>query len=129
MAYRDRLKAEQLAKEAAAKARGGPLTAKEKERERSRRESAVTRKRAEVYIRELEAVARRLPWLEARLAALEADLRCRADAHRREERSAHSQIGELAAVKAEPRVVEGTQGFMMNRMRELEIRLREGEGV
>lgn len=64
LAHRGVLKEAQRSKEMEAEARGEPLSAKEKERERSRRESAVTRKRAEIYIQELERTARNVPYLE-----------------------------------------------------------------
>lgn len=73
LAHRTFLKEAQRAREANAQRSGLPLSAKDKERERSRRESAVTRKRAEVYIAELERVARRVPALERRLANLQAE--------------------------------------------------------
>lgn len=72
LAHRVWLKEAQRAREASAQRSGCPLSAKDKERERSRRESAVTRKRAEVYIAELERVARRVPGLERRVTTLQA---------------------------------------------------------
>lgn len=65
--YRNDLKLEQRQREQAARERGEPLSARDKERERSRRESSVTRRRAEVYVNKLEETARRLPSVEARL--------------------------------------------------------------
>lgn len=59
------LKEKQREKETLAKRTGDGMTAKQKERERSRRESAVTRRRAEVYISELEKYTRRVPALES----------------------------------------------------------------
>lgn len=64
LAHRIKLKEAQRSKEMAAEAKGDPLSAKDKERERSRRESAVTRKRSEIYIQELERTARKVPVLE-----------------------------------------------------------------
>lgn len=72
--HRIHLKEIQRAKELEADTRGEPLSAKDKERERSRRESAVTRKRAEIYILELEKTARRVPSLEKQLVALRFEL-------------------------------------------------------
>ena len=74
LAHRKWLKEAQREREADALRNGLPLSAKDKERERSRRESAVTRKRAEVYIAELESAARKLPMLERRLAEISAAL-------------------------------------------------------
>ena len=70
LAHRSQLKESQKLKEEQADANGAPLTAKDKERERSRRESAVTRKRAEVYIQELENTARMVPNMEKYLSIL-----------------------------------------------------------
>lgn len=80
LAHRMWLKEAQQEREANAQLSGVPLSAKDKERERSRRESAVTRKRAEVYIAELERAARRLPALERRIVALSAALQAAATA-------------------------------------------------
>ncbi len=80
LAHRMWLKEAQQEREASAQLNGVPLSAKDKERERSRRESAVTRKRAEVYIAELERAARRLPALERRIVALSAALQAAAAA-------------------------------------------------
>lgn len=68
--YRAILKENQFAKAELAKAIGCPLSARQKERERSRRESAVTRKRAEVYLSELERLARVVPLLEKEINSL-----------------------------------------------------------
>lgn len=73
LAHRGVLKEAQRSKEMEAEARGEPLSAKEKERERSRRESAVTRKRAEIYIQELEKTARNVPYLENTIQRLLAE--------------------------------------------------------
>lgn len=62
--FRNELKLNQRRRESEARDRGEPLSARDKERERSRRESSVTRRRAEVYVQELEATARKLPALE-----------------------------------------------------------------
>lgn len=70
LAHRALLKDAQRNKEMDAEARGEPLSAKDKERERSRRESAVTRKRAEIYIQELERTARNVPELESTIQHL-----------------------------------------------------------
>jgi hypothetical protein len=64
---REELKREQREAEAAAAAEGRPLTSAQKERGRSRRESAVTRRRAEVYLRELEGIVRQVPALQREL--------------------------------------------------------------
>ena len=65
--HRKQLKVEQRHKETLAEANGKPLSAKDKERERSRRESAVTRKRTEIYTQQLEHWCRQLPITEAQL--------------------------------------------------------------
>lgn len=72
--HRATLKKSQRKKEEDASAQGLPLSAKDKERERSRRESAVTRRRAEVYIRELERTAKRVPSLEREIASLQREM-------------------------------------------------------
>lgn len=72
--HRVQLKQQQRVKEKEAIAKGEPLSAKDKERERSRRESAVTRKRAEIYTRELERTARRIPLLEKEIASLQLEV-------------------------------------------------------
>jgi hypothetical protein len=68
--HRDTLKAEQRIDEVKAAETGGSLSSAQKERVRSRRESAVTRKRAEIYVRELESVVRSVPALHRRLDEL-----------------------------------------------------------
>lgn len=78
------LKESQKSKEVAADATGKPLTAKAKERERSRRESAVTRKRQEIYVNQLEETARRLPRLEQEITSLRREV-----VHLRQVVSAH----------------------------------------
>eukprot|EP00177_Eucheuma_denticulatum_P008551 GFKZ01015564.1.p1 GENE.GFKZ01015564.1~~GFKZ01015564.1.p1 ORF type:complete len:229 (+),score=53.18 GFKZ01015564.1:51-689(+) len=75
LAKRKDLKEQQKRKEEEAGRAGRSLSAKDKERERSRRESAVTRKRTEVYIAELERHATKVPALEQRIALLEDQLR------------------------------------------------------
>lgn len=92
--HRNALKETQRAREAEAEAAGRPLSAKEKERERSRRESAVTRKRTEVYIAQLENAARKVPELEAQVAELSEEL-CAL-------KGAEAMRDEPAAVKPEP---------------------------
>lgn len=72
--HRLQLKNTQRAKEQEADRKGEPLSAKDKERERSRRESAVTRKRAEVYIQELEKTVRRVPMLEKEISSLRREI-------------------------------------------------------
>lgn len=72
--HRATLKKSQRKKEEDASAQGLPLSAKDKERERSRRESAVTRRRAEVYIRELERTAKRVPSLEREIVSLQREV-------------------------------------------------------
>lgn len=68
--YRTMMKTFQLTKAEAMKAAGCPLSARERERERSRRESAVTRKRAEVYLFELEQIAKMVPLLQNEISTL-----------------------------------------------------------
>lgn len=72
--YRNELKHDQRRREMDARERGEPLSARDKERERSRRESSVTRRRAEVYVAQLENTARRLPQLEHEIAGLRREL-------------------------------------------------------
>lgn len=72
--YRNELKTEQRRRELEARERGEPLSARDKERERSRRESSVTRRRAEVYVAQLENMARRLPGAETELLNLRREL-------------------------------------------------------
>lgn len=72
--HRIHLKQHQREKEKAANAKGEPLSAKDKERERSRRENAVTRKRAEIYAQELERTARRIPLLEREIASIQLEV-------------------------------------------------------
>lgn len=64
---RNELKATQKADEAAAEAAGEKRSSEVKERTRSRRESAVTRRRAEVYLKELEGIVREVPRLQREL--------------------------------------------------------------
>jgi hypothetical protein len=68
--HRDELKATQRSEESGAAASGTPLSSAQKERARSRRESAVTRMRAVVYVRELETVVRGVPALHREIAVL-----------------------------------------------------------
>ncbi|CAN8068478.1 unnamed protein product [Agarophyton chilense] len=64
---RQQLKDVQVEKERDARYTGQPLTSKQKERERSRRESAVTRKRTEAYIKSLEMYTVRYAHAELQL--------------------------------------------------------------
>lgn len=64
---RGELKATQKADEAAAEAAGEKKSSEVKERTRSRRESAVTRRKAEVYLKELEGIVREVPRLQREL--------------------------------------------------------------
>lgn len=97
--YRQLSKAAQKDKEAIAVSVGRPLSAKDKERERSRRESAVTRKRAEVFIEKLQSIGRFVPGMEREIIRL-----------RRENGRFRSLVGLLLDGGVEEGGVEGEDG-------------------
>lgn len=113
--HRTLLKDQQRRKELAAENKGEPLSAKDKERERSRRESAVTRKRAEVYIHELERIVRTVPDLENKIARLQLEVTRLTNSHP-PQLSTPRAVSAETPTKSEPTLVLSPDSTNTNRV-------------
>lgn len=141
LSHRATLKELQRGREENAHLRGRPLSAKDKERERSRRESAVTRKRSEVYIHELERAARKVPELEREVLILRQQLRAIHYAVRQHGLNSKLPRELLVGVKEEPglsispnstgssRVTSGFENLDLYRQQQRDEDLTEDEGT